>query len=242
MSNYLYTLDNKILQHKGLTVDLVGAPIFPTSGLVAYWRMSDTGSTIYDSVGTRHATPSNVYQGETGLSGRKCVRMKGIAGSNILTGLNVFTNSQVVSGSVSLWIKKNGAGVAGLGDIFFSIEGYVTMGTRKTTGTFFGTADGGSYKDWATGNLCNNAWRNIILTWDNNDNQVFVDGVDYGSVTSAGSPTPDSTNRAVGIGCAYNDFYYFINGYLQDVGVWSNTRLSLTDAQTIYNSGTGLFY
>ena len=50
MSNYLYTLDNKILQHKGLTVDLVGVnPIW--NGLIHYWGYNETsGTAVADSV------------------------------------------------------------------------------------------------------------------------------------------------------------------------------------------------
>jgi len=208
-------------------------------GLQSYWSFETTGTTIYDKVGFRTLTASNVTWSASGKRGN-CPVMNGSTSSLLTVGTDTYHNTDVATGSISMWIKVplNTSNAM----LFFSAEGWIELGADVNTGYPIGQSDGGVFDTFGTTSICDNNWHHLVYTWTASLGKLYIDGAAPIEKTQANAPTPDSSaSRTSGIGCNWNGNYYY-NGSIDEVAFWANKVLSASDVAVLYNSGNGLFY
>jgi len=248
MSNYLYTLDNKILQHKGLTVDLVGAvvPVFPTSGLTYYWRFNEgTGTDALDAMGALNGTVSDA--GIWTASGK---RGAGLIPQNryFVTGTwTVWTTAQPYT--VSAWVKLaylDGQVTCVLSNINGSTQDIIDIYIWNSGALSFSIMNGSSRHTYAVNPFITDSnWHHVVCCYNGDRNvsnsKVYLDGV-YKAPTSSqnnlNAGTFGLTKLQVG---RRNTTVYNTTSVQDEVAVW-NRVLTQDEVTTLYNSGTGLFY
>lgn len=248
MSNYLYTLDNKILQHKGLTVDLVGEnPVW--NGLLSYWRLDETsGTAVADSKGTNTLTNSGcaIVTGKNKNGLQLDTNTDKIEGSNTM-----FNFERTDSWTFSMWVKrvtttsgnygligkhKTAAPYTGYAMIFYTTgKLYVEMYASAGNDFYLITTD--SFTDTT-------AWHNIVWTYNGNSNSsgnvIYYDGVSKTFTGYDNTLTNTIKNTEPFIIGRFNATTS-LQGLIDEVAVW-NRVLTQDEVTLLYNSGNGLFY
>lgn len=237
-----YRLNNTVLGYKDLPCRGYGTPVFPSSGLLCYYRFENNG---IDAVGNYNAT-------ETSMSYTNTDAIKlyhgtwGSSSTGYLTVLNdgygVFNLTEY---SISTWIR------------FTSLDGYkiiwsydytshnppyyaqelrIDYGTYRTISFIVGTA---AVRTPAIVNI--NTWYNIVATTSLAAKQTFiyVNGELKGSNYNYPLTAPTFYHQEVWIG--KSNFATNLNCYQDETGFW-NRALSAEEALLIYNGGAGTFY
>lgn len=215
-------------------------PVFPSSGLTNYWRFEDNCN---DAIGSRNGTPTLISY-SIGINNKDIYFNSNSAAVSL--GNDVFSSANVVSGSISTWIKTSTTPSTSRTYVkFFSMEGWLNIGLGNTTGYPYAVTDGsGANFLIYSQNVTDGNWHNIVVTWNASYTKMYLDGAYVNGKISSNSPLPSSTGgRATRIGNFFNDGQdddYW--GYLDEMGFWGNKELSLSEVQAIWNNGIGTFY
>ncbi|MFC3812839.1 LamG-like jellyroll fold domain-containing protein [Lacihabitans lacunae] len=205
----------------------------PSSGLVAYYPLD--GGVASDASGNGH--DGNLTGGITQTANRYGEDGKAMQ-FNGTNGLIVIDNWQTITGgsarSISVWFKTS---------LPIKTEYMVSWGNYGNFwASYLGTYmwNGGRYLGFVGYNSDNfitnpfqfydNSWHHMIITYENSNKNLYVDGVLQKTTTGALSTT--STKLRLGSNSGGGDLY---SGALDDVRIY-NRALTLQEIQTMYLS------
>ncbi len=216
-----------------------------TDNLVAYYKLDGNSN---DSVGSNNGTDTNVsYSSSYG----KINQGTSFNGSSTIISVplniySIFNGSN--NWSFSCWIKYNTTGTnlcifrSSNGD---SNNGYNTnFNIYKISGENFSVAraDGSG-----TINICTTSstyssgiWYHLTATYDGSNIKLYVNA---GTPTSLSSTLIASSGNVgrFGLWVENSTSYYWYNGYIDEVGIWSRA-LTSTEVSQLYNGGAGNQY
>ncbi len=78
-----------------------------------------------------------------------------------------------------------------------------------------------------------NKWHHLVGTYDGSNVKLFVDGVEYYSISASGTLNSNTNNATIGKFGSTGDF----NGKLSNASIW-NAALTSTQVTELYNNGT----
>jgi len=224
---------------------LIGLIIFASiqssfsDNVVAYFPMTDTDGNMSDIENGVSYSVSAIQDGESFY----------VSGSNKVDISDVIEKSEF--GSVGFWVKNSGDPDA--------VRMLFSLGSSSNQLEFRYTSSGFSVLDRIDGwhGMCvasgvklstDNEWRNYLVVADGENWRVFVDGVEYATSNSGGSPADYGAwlggynEETVGmlIGESYGEQYPF-NGYIKDVVIFNKdlTEIEVQQYFDIYNESGG---
>lgn len=211
-----------------------------TDNLTAYYKLDETSGTREDSTASNYdLTDNNTVGYATGIigNGADFVASNSESLSTSSNELNdTFSSS---AWSVSIWAKP---------DDISNTYGLIACDTNTGQRQFFFAINSASLyfeRQGASiainvGNVISTGWNHIVATYDNSRLRIYVNGTNVGD-NPLMSAFSSSTNKTF-LGCRqYSGSNYYINGILDEVGIWAKT-LTSTEITTLYNSGSGLTY
>lgn len=225
---------------------------FPTSGILAYWKLDESSGNASDSSGNGH-TLTNVG------SMAYAAALINNGANNATTGKYVAATDtgMAITGTTTItmnaWIK--GGAIAG-GAVFGRRGGapdHINYGIDFGTGLRFSfTSAAATYQQWMTTSslaslgLTNGAWHmvTIVYTFGTGSSIVcYVDGSSVGGSWVTGNGNATHTNdvtEETGIG-NYGGTASQATGLIDEVGIWT-VGLTSGNVTTLYNGGAGLSF
>ena len=210
----------------------------PSDGVVAYWKMNESGGTRRDSSGNgNNLTSVNGVKSATGIRG-DCARFDG---SNYLQTKNfgVPVNSDF---TVSAWVHlphdQSAGGAHILGDydgngIFFANDtpGLYRMRLFVSPDSHLGFSAPAEF----------GKWQHLVFVRSGDLLYGYSNGASLGApVSVAGKLFPGGSTFYVGAHAAFGSYgEWQITGGVDEVGVW-NRALTASEVARLYNSGHGL--
>ena len=199
-------------------------PIPLETGLQAYWSLSD--STWVDS--TTNAYNLTMHGSVTNGTGK-------ITGDAVFSNSNYLTSTLDVTGysaiSVSAWVKTS------------SLPSTHFLGNWASTGVLF-YGNGGYPNFYVNGvnahgssNVADGNWHHWVGTYDGTNINLYIDGALAGTQTLSGSIV--NCSQGFGLGNAF--FSSYLNGELDEVGVW-NRALAAYEVEILYGDGAAMAY
>jgi hypothetical protein len=230
---------------KGLSDSTVGGTkrgssgiSFPSSGLVAYWKINDT---LTDSVGGHDATSATPdYLPAKRLDG---MRITGYQSPSIMysSGADTWANlpfavswmqwiyPTIDSNNEGFAAKSSFANAAGDWDL-----GFVTGGANDVLVV---RINGGALTVTAPSAIAINQWHLVGWTYDGSFVRLWIDDV---NVISAAFVAPIGNSATyLGIGMYYSTSYG-MTGLTDECGLWSRA-LPQADIDKLWNGGLGSF-
>lgn len=218
------------------------------TGLSAFWSLENTSWTD-DTANGNTLTGVGSPTTTTGIIGNG---FDGTAGTKNLT-INNNSNLQLTGGNFSIqaWVKMSGnVGGAGASILSKNDGGFTNkeygLGIDFTTQnvfTFWSYLSGGNQSQTfgtTAVNPLDNVLHHVVVTWDGTTVRMYVDN------SSATTSTPASmqgvTTSAFKIGVDGDGGAVFIQGVVDQVGLWKGRTLSAGDVALLYNSGAGLSF
>lgn len=107
---------------------------------------------------------------------------------------------------------------------------------------FFYSTDGSNQAQTNYGTtLSTGQWYMLTLTYDGAKFMQYINGVNVHNTTASNVNIYDSnTMTAIGrLGSTTNDYF---DGLIDELSIWNNRVLNISDIQLLYNNGTGLSY
>lgn len=236
------------------SLSCIGTPAattFPSSGLVAYYKMNEaTGTTVADAKGTStgSATGTSILAGKLG-NGRSFNGTSDYINIPVAAGSALDINNATNIVTISAWVKpanvnnsRQGIFNRGYCGCQAGGSGYgVGIGTNGNAKFNLGGMAGGNFD--GTSNAANSNWYHIVGVTNGASSQIWVNGVSdsTGNISIAGG----SSALAAQIGTvpqsvAPNPSSFF-NGIIDEVGIW-NRALTGAEISSLYNNGIGLTY
>lgn len=218
------------------------------TGVVSCWKLDESSGNATDSVGSNTLTNVNTVTYSAGKinNGANLVS----ASSQRLTAGNVFQWQKGQAVSISLWVKLASTGN---NSIFLSnrvdstISGWEAgiLSTGKLRFLLSNATSDGYTDTTADPGLSSGTFYHIVFTTSNfgvpSTYKIYVDAVS--KALDAGSTHDGGTNTYVGgvfqVGARYVSPALFLNGELDEVGIWER-ELTSTEVDQLYNSGAGL--
>lgn len=202
-------------------------PLSLTSGLLAYWNL-DSNSWSDSSGNGWTLTNNNLVTNATGI----------INDGALFDGVNqtLTTSFQNITGdfSVSLWVKS--ADTANQ-QTFFDSSAYISLNIyfinqALSVNNYVLVSDINE-----VGSFSNDTWYHIVITKNNGTVSAYSDA----GILASTEQNIEILEDGVGIGGSsfLNDYY--LNGMVDEVGVWTRA-LSESEITTLYNNGNGLSY
>ena len=205
------------------------------SGLVGHWGFDEaTGTTAYDGTGNRYngvLTNSPIRATSTCKIGNCISFGSGSTYVNVVgTSTLNFANNGIFS--ISIWVNPDTLMSSWRRGIIVQ-ENYLTSGYRLGfynggQPMFWTTQSGGSLQLNSSQNLIVNSWNHIVVTYDNQQANIYKDGILAGSATG----TYVMGLNAVRIGAAVSEYF---SGKIDDVRFY-NHALSADEVKQLYNS------
>jgi len=200
------------------------------NGLMAYWKLDDSGSTAEDAHSTNDGTISaGVTTGETGVIG-DAFKFNGTS-SNVFFG----TACRPTTGlSISLWF--NIANITSGGDQWFVGNGvystnwcgyWVSINTTGNINFRLGTNTATLLDKTYESGLDDGTWHHVACTWDGTNAYIYVDNV-KSTATAYSTDIVYVTACRLRMGSnAYADGTFY-GGLLDEVAIYNR---ALTDAE-----------
>lgn len=230
-----------------------GGVVFPTTGLVSYWRMDESSGTIvYDSIGSNNLTNNDCVI----TTGKNNNGLLSNGSSDLIYGTNtMFDWERTDSWTFSTWVKLSTSGTG---------QGLMSKGIRSGvyTGTLLVIQASGTIDAFIINNSSNNlilisttntftsttSWYNIIWTYDGSStaagNKIYVNGTSQSFSTIANSLSASIKNttafRIAGYAIPVSPGGELL-GIIDETAVF-NRAITQSEVNIIYNGGTGRFY
>jgi hypothetical protein len=243
----------------------VQAETFPTNGLVAYWAMRNSGTTVYDEYGAYNGTAAGgvTFGTEYAAAGYGA----SFDGTDDYIGVGDHNALSFVDGagdkpfSILAWVNLSTEATSS-GAVFSKDQNTGTWTDRReylfivrTAGnvglTLNDKSDVNAFIDGRTANgvVTLGAWHHIAATYDGSKNEtgitIYVDGVDRtGTRSETGTytgmentATPAEIGRRLYADSAPNSAYFL--GEIDEVAIWSR---ALTSNEVYRIATTPLYY
>lgn len=192
---------------------------FPSQGLLAFWKLAD----LTDSSGNNNTLTNN---NNVTFSSGKIGNAANIDESSILSINSIDTINLATSASISFWFnvsttpsplslflgKEPGFGVGYYNNNILTIFDYA--GTEVNT----------------SGNVTSNTWNHIVITTNESNMFVYLNGNLLGTYNNILS---NITGLTIG------DSQYSWTGQADAVGIWNKT-LTQQEVELLYNNGNGI--
>lgn len=200
-----------------------------------------------DTSGSYNATPTNV---DFGVSGKTLNGARFNGSNSKITRENIFDNTQVKM-SASVWVRatdyspSSNIAILDIGDndtVLAQNRIFISGTSPHNIFVSVNGGDGGFAQ--ASQSFTDNSWNHIVATWDvtgggvTNGIKIYLNG----SLAAQGNST-QGFNSARDLALGVNEDQsvgdrHFFSGTLDQVRIFS-TELSLSQVQTLYNSGNG---
>jgi hypothetical protein len=218
-----------------------------TSGLVSYWSMRNTGTTVHDEIGANSCTAVNspTFAYANGVVGNGA----GFAGgTDYISVPTTATFAGAAAGSVSLWLKSTG----GAGNVriaysettsgsqfgrvmvFFGATETVTFLIRDSTADPSGTAKSVA----STSALSADTWYHIVGTFDSvaNEIKIYINGTLNNTTSTAVSALGTSATAGIRIGVRADGTLPW-TGPIDEVRIYNRALIAAEVAQ-LYRMGS----
>jgi hypothetical protein len=226
------------------------AESYPTNGLVSYWSMRTSGTTVYDEWGGNDGTAVNgvlfgsaygVRDDGAGFDGENDYMDCGTAINASLRGTNAFT--------VAAWVRPaeiKWEGIVGnrkqtnISPIMFTGIMIAVRGSAPTGAVAAQRWTGGTAADGAATSssiVSTGTWSHIVMTYDSANIRLYFDGVLESTAASAGSVSDNTMSLRIG---EFSDvFGGLMNGSMDEVAIWDR---ALTSNEVYRIATTPLYY
>lgn len=214
-----------------------------SDGLIAYWKLDESGGTRYDSVGTNHLTDNNTVGNASGKINFSAFFVK--ANNEFLS---ISDNENLSTGDIdfsySAWFSTTNSSttqyILGKGDTS-DISNYEFVIYIYQNEVYFQINGSGTY-DQVKASILSNAWYHIVAWNDATNNQIGIKLNNSSLVTKTVSISLSDTTSPFFIGDFAHDISsYQYDGSIDEVGFWKKV-LTSEEISTIYNSGSGCAY
>lgn len=227
------------------------APSFPISGLTAYYNCDSTGgTTLYDSKAGYDGTVNSTSIWDVSGKNNGCIdpasSYYGSIGST--DSNNMYTNNGL---SISMWyyavagmtnlslVDKGGSAGNRVVRIFHSSDSNYRILLGNSSGAW-------SYTSIPTiGGITLNAWNHVVLSATGGTGfKVYSNGSLQATITSWTDTLNTTASNGFIIGAlrgSTNIISNYFNDKIDEVAFY-NRPITQTEVETIYNSGTGIFY
>lgn len=238
---YDYALtENQVQQHYNAGLNRLG--------LVSQWGMDEgSGAKAYDSQGGNDGTLTNmevttVWQANSNCVSGGCLSFDGVDDYIAIGVGNDYFPLPLFS--ICAWVKSpglaSGMSLNGILSLTYGLSMFL-----DSAGTFQARVDNGStFTSVSTlGNLHDNKFHNVCMTFDNTYMHAFVDGVWKNKSATTWLGTTRWPTNTCNIGCENNNCpIYRFNGYIDDVRIY-NRALTADEIANQYKDGyTKYFY
>jgi hypothetical protein len=212
------------------------------TGLLAYWKFDEASGNATDSSGNNIAgAATDITYTASGKIGR-CFTFNNSSSQLLLGNATIIKPTSALS--FSFWMKSSTepAVEAMIIDCTGNNTGYrISLYGGGGFGFIFG--NGSSIIDAyigaaATGNLYDNAWHHIVLTWDGTTVKCYFNNTNDPTENETWSNTISHDAADIYIGSNSSNIRHY-EGSLDEFGIW-NRALTITEIGLLYNSGAGL--
>jgi len=210
--------------------------LFPSSGLVSYWK-ADVDGSFPDAFGGNDGT----VEGATYLANGKLSGAYSFDGGDGITVGDIDIVNEI---TVSAWIYPTEH--VDWAKVFIktwatNVDPYSIFElTTYSTGTYFNVTNASNSSQRAsTGGQPLGTWTHLVGTYDGSNIKLYVDGVLKDTTAQTGLIKTNDQDVYIG----YNHFYVpqSFKGRIDEVGLW-NKALTQSEITNLYNSGDGLTY
>lgn len=198
-----------------------------TTGLVARWKLDDSGTTVSDAAGSHNGWSGGVTTGVVGMVDKAFTfisgTMVGIDNHADITNYSSFT--------LSAWINPSSTSSSNV-IVSKSIpdrDFVMRLKSGKLEAHFYN----GAYRACTgTTTVPTNKWTHVLCTWSNNQWKLYYNGVLNNSCSFSGQ-SPPWIGNALHIGAVGGSETFL--GNLDDVRIY-NRALTAADAAALYNA------
>jgi hypothetical protein len=193
--------------------------------LISYYKLDNN---LLDSIGLNDGSNINGVTYGLGKIGNAAF----FNGSNSYVEIGNPDNLKLRRGTISCWIKANGATNTAHRAIFGKSNAYMIFLYDSILEVY----DWGSSGRITTGiSLADNLWHHIVFVFDSGTpyNYLYLDGI---LVKTTYITITDQTN-SVRIGWNWSTQYF--NGYIDEASIY-NYKLTDVEVSELYNSGNGI--
>lgn len=216
----------------------------PPPGLISWWP--GQGNTL-DIVGTNNGLFVNGANYGNGIVGEGFAFYGGA--SYVQLPENIFPPPNAEPFSIELWFETTNGGVLfeqQAGEPFSGVPGgwvpmlYVDMNGLLRAQLFW---DGYFDQITSSASVNDGSFHHAAVTYDGNNQALYVDGVEVGSAPLPYSPDAATFNCQIGTGYTQGwpsapSAWFTFNGIIDEVSLYSNA-LSGAQIQSIYNASSG---
>ena len=213
-----------------------------TKGLVAYWAMRNSGTTVFDEWGTNNGGASNsvTFSSAAGVVGNGYT----LDGTNFIQVANSSSLALAKEYTITFWLKTPTAQtgvIVAKGDTALRtgvVQVYVrsTVPRVQTVAASVGNAIDGAFTSWATSPY-DSAWHHVCIVRDNATCNGYMDGVlvEAGSLTNNYSIN-GSDPLYIGKRKDNGADQLFYSGSLDEVRIY-NRALTAAEVKQLYRMG-----
>jgi hypothetical protein len=222
-------------------LDVVVPKFFPKTGLVSYYKLDGNSNDA-------HGSNDGTVNGATYTASGKINGAYSFDGSNdkitVPSGVySLFSGTK--SYTLNIWVYLNSSNTSCL---FFCSPGTSYSGRYKTIALSiqnnifrFFRCNGSSYEDvLAFGSISTSSWYMVTITYDGSTMKGYVNKTLEGSLSSSLTATTPTFGN-IGVWQESGSNYYWLNGIIDEVGIWSRA-LTSDEITQLYNNGNGLTY
>lgn len=219
-----------------------------TKGLVAYWSMRNSGTTVYDEKGANNgtATGNTLFSVDNGVVG---------AGADMDGDgdyITAFTPSSLTAWTISAWVRLDKLGSATTNVSTF-IGGYVAATTSHRW--YLRSEDGGKIRLGIGGGsvlsdavLSQDVWHHVAATWDGTTARLWVDS--SGKSLAGSGLTTAFPPFACPIGAFFDadghiytangNANAYLDGQIDEVRIY-NVALTADEIKQLYRMGRTIY-
>lgn len=214
-----------------------------TDNIVAYWKLDESSGNAGDSVGGFTLTNTNTVLYDPGIinNGADFGTNNPIDHNRLTIANNLGIDGTAIT--ISAWIFNAGQGSTktfiGCGSVTTRVLYYMKcsnvnfqVGRWRVPGTNTVTANV---------SISTDVWTHCVLTYDATTLAGYINNVPITGVAASGNGTSTLTSETSLGGYPQLSASEFINGNIDEVGIWSRA-LSSGEVNTLYNNGAGLQY
>jgi len=225
---------------------------FPTTGLVAYYKLDENSGTAYDTTGSHPLTKGEATFDPTGGKINGALRVSETAEGKYSSDDPGLSSDLTISAWVKLNSLRTSGRVISIGSSGSGTLARLTVGSpAQAIPPDYDPVTGNTYIDASIGtggtgdssyqfdfNWSLYAWHHLVATYDSGSNTttLFIDGSEshnYSQTFTISGTISD--NIGIGGSSSADGF----DGWVDEVGVWSRV-LTDTEISDLYNSGDGL--